>query len=92
MPATASVDRSSAPRDLVEPPRSKHDVGDLDGHGRAAGDGDADVGLAQRERIVHAVADHRDDPPLGPQLADEPRLVLGQEIGVVVLEAERARR
>ena len=47
------------------------------------------MGLVEREGIVDAVADHRHDPSLRLQLADQPRLVLGQEVGVVVAEPQR---
>jgi hypothetical protein len=40
--------------------RHQHDVGRLDGDVGAGADGDADVGLGQRRRVVDAVADEGD--------------------------------
>ena len=47
------------------------DQGDVGGghrHVGAGADGDAEVGLGQRRRVVDAVADHRHDLALGLQL------------------------
>ena len=39
-------------------------VGGLDRHVGAGADREAEVGLGERRRVVHAVAGHRDDAPL----------------------------
>ena len=53
-------------------------LGDL-----GAGDahGDADVGLLERRRVVHAVAGHGHDVALALQDVDEADLVLGRDAG-----------
>ncbi len=55
-------------------------LGSLDAHG------DADVGLLQRGRVVHAVAGHRHDLVVGLDRLDEPKLVLragaGEDVDV----------
>ena len=67
--------------------RADGDVGDLARDGRAVGHCNACVGLAERRRIVHAVADHDDLAPLFVLGADERGLVLGQHLGVVFVNA-----
>ena len=64
MPATASVDRSSACATWSSPPRSSTTSATSMATAAPAGHRDADVGLAQRERVVDAVADHRHDAAL----------------------------
>ena len=44
-------------------------VGGLDRHVGAGAHRQPQVGLGQRGRVVHPVADHRDHPALGLQLA-----------------------
>ena len=47
-------------------PLHQRDVRRLHRHVGAGADGDADVRLGQRRRVVDAVADHRDDAALAP--------------------------
>ena len=67
--------------------RADGDVGDLARDGRAVGHCNACVGLAERRRIVHTVADHDDLAALFVLGADERGLVLGQHLGVVFVNA-----
>ena len=53
--------------------------------------GDADVGLRQRGRVVHAVAGHGDDVAFGLQLLDDFAFLVGQHAGVHFVDAEFAR-
>ena len=68
-----------------QPGRLDRDVG-------AGADGDADVGAGQRRGVVHAVADHGDLQAAGLELGDLVRLVLGQDLGEHLVDAEVARR
>ena len=67
--------------------RADGDVGDLARDGRAVGHCNACVGLAERRRIVHTIADHDDLAALFVLGADERGLVLGQHLGVVFVNA-----
>ena len=51
--------------------RDERDVGGLDRDVGAGADGEAEVGLRERGRVVDAVADHRDDAALVLQAADD---------------------
>ena len=68
----------------------ERDVGGLE-RGVGAGDAhrDADVGGGERRRVVDAVADHRQRAVARAQLLDRRHLVLGQQVGAVVVETER---
>ena len=57
------------------------EVGRLDGHVGAGAHRQPEVGLSEGGRVVDAVADHRDDPALGLQPADDVDLVLRQHLG-----------
>ena len=64
--------------------RGQHQVG---GGARGVGgavDGDADVGLLERRRVVDAVAGHADDVAGALQRAHDLELVLGKHLGVAV--------
>ena len=52
---------------------------------------DADVGLRQRRRVVDAVAGHRDACALRLQALDDRRLLLGQHLGLDLVDADGAR-
>ena len=54
--------------DAAQVGADQRDVGGSHGHVGARADGDAQVGLSQRRRIVDAVAHHRHDLALGLQL------------------------
>ena len=66
------------------------DVAGLDGHVGAGAHGQAQVGLGQRGGVVDTVADHGDDPALGLQPADDVELVLGQDLGDDLVDADLA--
>ena len=70
----------------------EHHVGGLFRHVRP-GDahGDADVGLLQRRRVVHAVAGHRHDRARAPQRVDDAQLVFGVDARVDGHLGDRAR-
>ena len=55
----------------------EHGGGFLRYLGAADADRDTDIGLAQRGRIVNAIAGHRDDVALALQRSDDLELVLG---------------
>ena len=57
----------------------QHELRHRAGRGRARAHGHADVGVLQRERVVHAVAGHRDDVPLRLQRADHRPLLLRRD-------------
>ena len=63
----------------------EHDAGGALGHVGGAADGDADLGLAQRGRVVDAVAGHADDVPGGLEALDDAVLVLGEDLGEAVV-------
>ena len=66
----------------------QHDVRRLDRHVRARADRDADVGLRQRRRVVHAVADHRDPLAFAAgAAATYSALSCGQHLGEHALDA-----
>ena len=83
--ARARAMPARSPFTSVTPALCDRDVG-------AGAHGDADVGFGQRRRVVHAVARHGDDAALGPELPDDAVLVLGQDIGLDLVDAELARR
>jgi len=66
----------------------KRDAGALDRDFRACAHGDADIGRGQCRRVVDAVACHGDRAPLGAQLLHDLVLVLRQDIGDHVCDAE----
>ena len=68
----------------------QHDVGRLDGHIRPGADGDAEVGFDQRGGIVDAVADHGDRQSACFISPDLRRLLLRQDLGEELVEAELA--
>ena len=66
----------------------QRDAGALDGDVGAGAHGDADVGRGQRRRVVDAVAGHRDDAALAPQPLDDRALLVGQHLGLDLVDAE----
>ncbi len=64
--------------DQVAP--DQREVGRLDGHIAAGADGDPEVGLSQRGRIVDAVPDHRDHLALRLQCRDDGHLLGRQHL------------
>jgi hypothetical protein len=70
----------------------QRDVGGLDGDVGPGADGDADIGLLERRRVVDAVADHRDLlAVLALQLADLVDLAFGQHAGQHLVDADLRR-
>ena len=59
-----------------EPAVEQHDLRDRARRRRAVAHRDADVGVLQRERVVHAVAGHRDDVPAALQRPNDRALLL----------------
>ena len=53
---------------------------------------DADVGLRQRRRVVDPVARHRHDAAFGLEPLDDVDLLLGQDLGLDLVDAERPAR
>ncbi len=66
------------------PGRGQHEVGGGARRVGRAADGDADVGLFQRRRIVDAVAGHADDVAGALEDLDDLELVLGEDAGEAV--------
>ena len=81
--------RAPAERPRRSPGDQRH-VGGLDRHVGTGADGDADVGLSERRRVVDPVADHRHQLALVLQVADLERLVLGQNLGEHALDPDLA--
>ena len=69
----------------------QRDAGALHRHVGAGAHRDADVGLRQRRRVVDAVAGHGDHAALGLQALDDRRLLLGQHLGLDLVDAHGAR-
>ena len=69
-------------------PRDQREVGRLDRDVGAGADRQAEVGLGERRRVVHAVADHRHDPALVLQPPDDRRLVRRQHLGDHLVDAD----
>ena len=67
----------------------QREVGGLDGHVGAGADGQPEVGLRERGGVVDAVADHRDDPPLGLQATHDVDLVRREHLGDDLVDADR---
>ena len=64
--------------DHRKPRRGQHEIGRGARRVGRAADSDADVGLLQRRRVVHAVAGHADDVAGALQRLDDLELVLGK--------------
>ena len=64
--------------------------GALHRHVGARAHGDAHVGLRQRRRVVDAVAGHGHDVPFGLEALDDLRFCVGQDLGLDLVDAERA--
>src|SRR5262249_15596078 len=75
--------------DAIQTASHEDHVGRLGGHFGATRNGDADIGLLQCQRVVHAVAHHRDHSPLALEPTYQLRLLLRRELGVVLSEPER---
>ena len=76
--------------------RDEREVGRLDRDVGAGADREPEVGLRERRRVVHAVADHRHDLALLPAAADLGDLLAGVDLGEHALDPDlrrdRARR
>ena len=70
-------------------PFEEDDVSGLGGDIGATRHGDADVGFAQGQAVVHSVAHHGHDATLELELADQVRLVLRKHFRVVMTQSER---
>ena len=88
-----SVRREKGERvdDTAQIPGHENDVAGLDGDVGAGADGQADVGLGQRRRVVDAVTDEGHLHALVLQALDLFGLVLGQHLGQHPLDAELGR-
>ena len=53
--------------------------------------GNTEVGGCERRRVVDAVSDHRDGTVALPQVLDGAHLVLGQQVGADLVDADRVR-
>ena len=83
------------PDDADDQPRvgaGEDEPGRLDGDVGAGADGDADVGAGEGGGVVDAVADHGDLEAAGLELGDLGGLVLGEDLGEHLVDAEVARR
>ena len=70
----------------------ERDVGGLDRGVAARGaHRDAEARPRHGRRVVDAVADHGDGPVLRDQILDRPDLVLGQQLGMDLVDADLAR-
>src|SRR3546814_20890482 len=65
-------------------------AGALDRDVGAGAHGDADIGLRQSRRIIHAVAGHGDDTAFGLVLLHDRALFLRQHLGLDLIDAERS--
>lgn len=63
----------------------------LDRHVGARSHGDADIGGSRCRRVVHPVARHRDDLALRLQPLNHRGFLVGQDIGLDLVDPERAR-
>ena len=68
--------------------RDERDVGGLDRDVGARADGEAEVGLRERGRVVDAVAGHRDDAALVLQPADDLGLAGGKHVCDDLVDAD----
>ncbi len=68
-------------RDRAEVVAHDRDVTGLDRDVRAGAHGDAEVGLGERGRIVHAVTHHRHDVAVALQITNHVELALGHHLG-----------
>ena len=73
-------------------PVEQDELGDGLGGLRAVAHGDADVGVLEGERVVDAVAGHRDDVAVGLQGVDEGALLLGGDAAEDRVRARGPRR
>ena len=69
----------------------QRDAGALHRDVGAGAHGDADVGRGERRRVVDAVAGHRDDAALAPVALDDRALLVGQHLGLDLVDAEPPR-
>ena len=74
-------DRRMASGGRVQVARHQGQVGRFDRHVGAGADRQAEIGLSQGRRVVHAVPHHRDDPALLLQPLDHDGLVGRQHLG-----------
>ena len=79
------------PGQLREVVGHERDVGGLDRGIAAAAHGDAEARPRHGRRVVDAVADHGDGAVLRDQRLDRLDLVLGQELGMDLVDADLAR-
>ena len=66
----------------------QHHIGALPGHIRSGAHGNSDLRFDQRRSVVDSIANHRDDAPFERQTLDSVALVLGQQVGGNLGDAE----
>ncbi len=76
--------------DAARVARGEHDAGRFDGDVGAGADGQADVGAGEGGGVVDAVADHGDALAALLQVGDGLVLVLGEDLGEDLVDAEVA--
>ncbi len=89
-----AVGRTRQPDDAGHRPRIRrrqHDAGGLDRHVGAGADRQSDVGAGERRSVVHAVTDHRDRQAPLLQRGDGRVLVLRQDLGKDLIDADVGR-
>jgi len=77
--------------DAVEVAGDERHVARLEGDVGAGADGDADIGLRECRRVVDAVADHGHPLPRVLQRLHLGRLLLGQDLGEDLVDADLRR-
>ncbi len=79
-------------RDHRQAGRGEHQIGRRPRCIGGAANGDADIGLLQRRRVVDPVAGHADDVAGALQRLDDLELVLGEDAGEAIRRLDRRQR
>ena len=83
--------KGARPSNPAQVAAQQGDARTFHGDVRSRSHGDANVGLRERGSVIHAVARHGRDMPLGLQLLDDFAFLMGQDAGVNSIDAQRAR-